>query len=334
MLDRSRKYKVGLFVIFSGLIFVALLAVAIGPSLGKTTVNYVIHFQETVKGMVVGSPVNFQGVNIGNVADMRFRDGLTEVTIAVDPQKAAIQTGSRARLDRAWVTGQVTVEISGYEREGKLVEEGGVVKAELSTSEVVVQTLPAVMDEFAGTLHEYRELGANLNALLSEKNRARFAKLLDTLDRQTESLGETWSALGSRLETQTLPEVKKLLSGLSGLTPELENTMRKLGAVAINLRRITSDPALTALLTQGRQMFAAVEKNAGSLGAASKELAFLLRGNQRKIQDVLAGLGASLQELQGLLRVLRATPSALVFGKALPRRQPKATAAPASAGRK
>ena len=166
MHDRARRVKVGLFVIASSLLFVVLLALSIGSTLWKETVTYRIQYNETVKGMVIGSKVNFQGVTIGAVSDMRFADGVTEVVVEIDPRKAPIQGATRASLDRAWVTGQVTVELSGWDPEQPILPENGLIKSDLSLAASIVKGMPETLSRMVDLLEEYRGVGHNLNKLL------------------------------------------------------------------------------------------------------------------------------------------------------------------------
>ena len=105
----SRRFRLGLFVLGAGAMFVALLVFIMQSSFDRKHNRYFIMFTENVKGMVIGSKVNFQGVPIGVVADMRFQDGKTLVELTVDPSRATIQDLTRARMDRLLVTGQAWI---------------------------------------------------------------------------------------------------------------------------------------------------------------------------------------------------------------------------------
>jgi len=67
-LDRTRQLRVGLLVIACSVTFVTLLAFIAGSALHQDVHSYFILYEENVKGMVVGSKVNFQGVPIGSVS--------------------------------------------------------------------------------------------------------------------------------------------------------------------------------------------------------------------------------------------------------------------------
>lgn len=144
-LQRARRRRVGLLVLAAGALFVGMIAYIVGSSLNSDRVRYFALFVENVKGMVIGSNVNFQGVPIGAVTDIRFQDGRTLVEMSVDPERAVIQTGTRARLDRLLVTGQVTVELEGYHPSGKQLRPGGFVEPVLSPMNQLTASMPETL---------------------------------------------------------------------------------------------------------------------------------------------------------------------------------------------
>ena len=105
-MQSSRRLRLGILSLIAGTAFLGLLGFVLQGALKDNRVNYYILFEENVKGMVVGSKVNFQGVPFGMVSDIRFQSGSTLVELSVDPTRAVIQDITRARLDRLLVTGQ------------------------------------------------------------------------------------------------------------------------------------------------------------------------------------------------------------------------------------
>ncbi len=301
----QRERNVGLFMLVSAGMLGLLVMLAVGRRLlDRNRVRYLIHYEETVKGMVVGSPVNFQGVRVGTVADMRFAKGRTEVTIEVDPEKGPIQTCTRASLDRAWVTGQVTVELKGWEEGGEPLPELGVIPSELSPVALVARTLPGVMGRTETIFQEYAELGRRLNLLLGEENRERFSSILAGLDRNLARL----EPLLVRLEDRGLPAMEEGLREAAALQGELRRALdpwvgfgKELKGLAGEMRAAGFAEILTANLARAGRAASAVDR--------------FLGGNRRSLQRVLQALGGSLEEIASVLRMLRTTPSALVFGK-------------------
>lgn len=95
--------------------------------------GYVLHFDESLRGLSIGSPVEYQGVKVGHVADITIENNPetgqlnTPVLIFLEPQSMgsgkreevlqslldrAIARGLRARLQvSSWLTGQLFIEL-------------------------------------------------------------------------------------------------------------------------------------------------------------------------------------------------------------------------------
>ncbi|GEM_PF-3160575 len=323
MKQRSRSFRVGLFLLSSvGLLFL-LLFLAIGSSLRTEKKTYLIHFKETVKGMVIGSPVNFQGVRIGNVTDMRFSNGVTEVSIEVDPRKAPIQTVTRASLDRAWVTGQVTVELSGYEKDGEEVLEYGLIKASLSPTAQMASSLPQAMQGISSLLANLNRVTQRLGLLLSDANLDRISKMMDHSDHLMQTLDRRLTKLMDRVEGKSLPELEGLLADSRTVLPSLRKTLGRAEA-------LLSKPEVEAAFARSESIAKKLEATLDGARNASTQLGRLLGGNRLEWSGLLRNLRIAVQEFQGFIRALRSSPRALIFGN---NRKARVQAVPAGSGR-
>ncbi|HHI80817.1 MAG TPA: MCE family protein [Planctomycetes bacterium] len=323
MRQRSRSFKVGLFLLSSAGLLLLLLFLAIGASLRTEKKTYIIHFMETVKGMVIGSPVNFQGVRIGNVVDMRFSNGVTEVSVEVDPRKAPIQKVTRASLDRAWVTGQVTVELSGYEKDGEEVPEYGLIQASLSPTAQMASSLPQAMKGISSLLANLNDVTRRLGLLLKDENLDRIAALMDRGEHLMETMDGRLARVLDRLEGKSLPE----LEGLMGDSRKLLTPFRR------NLERVEEllgKPELEAALARSDAIARNLEGTLQGAKEVSTQLGRFLGGNRLEWAQLLRNLRVAVQEFQGLARTLRSSPRALIFGS---NRKARVQALPASSGR-
>ena len=63
----------GALLLGTAALFVGLLAYVVGVSVAADRSSYYLLFIENVKGLVPGSKVNFQGIPVGSVVDIRFK---------------------------------------------------------------------------------------------------------------------------------------------------------------------------------------------------------------------------------------------------------------------
>ena len=317
MNKQQQQVRLGVFVLATLGLLLTLGTIAVGSRLGQSRVRYLVQYHETVKGMVRGSPVNFQGVQIGSVADIRFIAGITEVMVDVDPELAPIQSVTRASLDRAWVTGQVTVELSGWEKDGDPLPEYGTIPASLSAGAVVMRSLPEVMGRVTEILEEFEGVAKGLNrvlatdsvvgdvqALLKELrgNSARINKLLSdqNIARASNVLANADASVAS-LRRDTLPRVQE--------------SLRAVSAVANNLERLSSIDGNGSLAVEANALLKDLRTSLPPLTRIAREVEAVLRGNRHGIAKTIDNLAGALMEMRAVARILQRAPSALLFGK-------------------
>jgi paraquat-inducible protein B len=137
MAKQANRLMIGGFVVLAVVIMAASLVVFGSGKFFKKTSDYVLHFDGSIKGLNVGSPVLFQGVPIGAVKNIVLRadTGKQKVEIPVyistDPDKitvrsdevptsgdrvknlrSLIEKGMRATLAmQSFITGQLMIEL-------------------------------------------------------------------------------------------------------------------------------------------------------------------------------------------------------------------------------
>jgi phospholipid/cholesterol/gamma-HCH transport system substrate-binding protein len=255
----GRRFRLGLLALVAGVAFFGLLAFVLQGALGNARVSYFIVFEENVKGMVIGSKVNFQGVPIGMVQDIRFQGGKTLVEVTVDPRRADIQDVTLARLDRLLVTGQVTVELEGW-GEGRSLVPGEYIQTKTDPINQLTKTLPELVPQIGSVLERIDSMLNQCNAFLDEDNRGHVAAILKSTD-------ATLAALPAAIE-----QGRSLMSRADAVLTELEAT-----SFAIRTE-------VTAVGGESRAMIAAVRAPLQSAIANARGSLDELRGFMRQLR--------------------------------------------------
>lgn len=290
-MQNSRRFRLGLFVLGAGALFVSLLLFLAQSSFHGERASYFIMFDENVKGMVAGSKVNFQGVPIGVVADLRFQDGRTLVELRVDPTRAAIQDVTRARMDRLLVTGQVTVELEGYARDGAALPPGAFIEPKADPLNSLKASLPEVVSQAAQVLTRLDRVLANAEQVLGDGNQQQVAAILSNLERASADFAEA-----------TVPEVHALVADARRAVRAAEATAH---AATGSAESITETVAALRRL----------EQDAEVLLRESTAVVSSVRGPALR---TFAGLRTTLDDMRGLLRQLKLAPDSLLFGASHP----------------
>jgi paraquat-inducible protein B len=166
---KTNKALIGAFVVGAVVIFAVGLSVIGSGKIFRTTRKFVLFFDGSIKGLNVGAAVNFRGVKIGTVSDIRLvlnpqdYSVFIPVVIEIDPTIITgiketfpnpkgylrfVERGMRARLDiLSFVTGQLVVSLDFYpDKPARFVG--------LSKEYPEIPTLPSPIDELSKTLND------------------------------------------------------------------------------------------------------------------------------------------------------------------------------------
>ena len=166
---KTNKAAIGAFVIGAIAIFAVALSVVGSGKFLRPTRKFVLFFDGSIKGLNVGAAVNFRGVKIGTVDEIRLRldpkdySVFIPVVIEIDPTIITgvketfpnpkgylkfVERGLRARLDiQSFVTGQLVISLDFFpEKPARFLG--------LSKEYPEIPTLPSPIDELSKTLND------------------------------------------------------------------------------------------------------------------------------------------------------------------------------------
>src|SRR5262249_5943999 len=189
METRADYVAVGAFVL--AVIFLAFVAVLwLGHAeFGQQAKRYYIFFRGSVAGLNKGSQVQYNGIPVGRVVDIRVDPANLEqiqVTAEIDTSIVDIKSDARAFLEANILNGIATIQIRGGTREAsELAPAPGhkypVIRAGRSELEEVKASLPDLVADLKEAAHA-------LNVLLDENNRQAVADTLQNVRAVTGSL--------------------------------------------------------------------------------------------------------------------------------------------------
>lgn len=163
--------------------------------------EYDIFFKQSVDGLAKGSPVNFSGVPVGTVKDIALDTKSPEfvrVRVQVD-DKTPVLLGTTAAVQGSF-TGPSTVQLDGA-RTG-----AASISCENSQCPLGVPTIPAkpgglgaLLSSAPQLLDRLTSLTERLTALLSDRNQASIAGILENTNRLTRALSERGPEIAATL---------------------------------------------------------------------------------------------------------------------------------------
>ena len=314
MSKHANPALIGTFVAGAiGLIVAGILIISGGQLLLTDKTSYVLYFQGSVKGLNIGSPVSFRGVNIGTVTDIQLVVGEQEsdvqipVMIEIDNTKFLssatgkpkmddddsiddlIEAGMRAQLQlQSLLTGQLFVQIDYYPNTPVKLSGSGKYKRHYQE----IPTIPTPIEKI-GKLLETIPIDKVLDHILAG---------IEGVDRlvNSEELHQSIAALNKALQ-----DFRHLVGNLD----------RQIEPVAANVN-LTLDDVRSTLLKTG----AALDAAGGTLEQANATLqsADALFSDQQ----ILSALDKALNEISSAayaIRILAETinnqPESLLKGR-------------------
>jgi phospholipid/cholesterol/gamma-HCH transport system substrate-binding protein len=222
--------------------------------------RYYIFFRGSVSGLSKGSMVQYNGITVGRVVDVRVDpDDLEriQVTVEIDKDLVPIKTDARAFIDTNLLSGVATIQIRGGTREAKDLEpERGhrypVIEAGSSVFQRVSEAGPQLLDRLTVAVN-------NLNDLLNEQNRKAVSESLENIRTVTgafvapskevdELVGNANAAVLQM--TKLLDHIDQGFSGRSGLKDEASQALADFDRLAKNL--LDTNRQLQTILQENR----------------------------------------------------------------------------------
>jgi paraquat-inducible protein B len=311
-------------------IVVAGLFVLGGGKFLKKKYMRVMYFDGSVKGLRVGAPVTFRGVEVGSVSNIAIRANTEDLTtripvlIEIDPDSIEttgghlddqlprlIKRGLRAKLAlQSLVTGQLLIELD-FKPDTKARLVGG------KTKYAEIPTVPSTLSKFAKELEKIplHEIGHRVTAIL-----ASIDKFMDNpeLNQSVHNLNQTILDL-QKLVQDVGRHIDPLMSSATaavGHADELVlNVNKQIDPLAADIKKTATavtgaaDAARPALKEAGKAM-----ANIAALTAKGSE-------ERRQLDSTLKELRAAARSIKIFAEYLERHPEALIRGKGRSKRR-------------
>jgi phospholipid/cholesterol/gamma-HCH transport system substrate-binding protein len=306
METRAHYVAVGTFVL--AVIFLTFVAVLwLGRAeFGQQAKRYYIFFRGSVAGLNKGSPVQYNGIPVGRVVDIRVDPTNLEqiqVMVEIDTSIVDIKSDARAFLDANILNGIATIQIRGGTREASaLVPEVGhkypVIKAGRSELEEVKASLPELLADLKAAAH-------GINALLDEQNRQAVAETLRNVQTITEALVEP-----STQVNHVVDNANKALVELNSFLENVDHSYTDKGGLKDQLSQTLADASRLAknLNESGKQLQMMLQENRPGIRSFTQSTLNQLGDLVTDLQRLAAGATRFISEMER-------NPTRLLFGE-------------------
>ena len=306
METRAHYVAVGTFVL--AVIFLAFVAILwLGSTeFGQQAKRYYIFFRGSVAGLNKGSQVQYNGIPVGRVVDIRVDPNNLEqiqVMVEIDTSIVEIKSDARAFLDANILNGIATIQIRGGTLEASdLAPAPGhkypVIKAGRSELEEVKASLPELVADIKAAAH-------SLNALLDEQNRQAVSDTLRNVQTITSALVEP-----SKEVNEVVDNANKAVVELRTFFQNLDQSYTEKGGLKDQLSQTLGD----------------ADRLAKNLNEASRQLQLVLQENRpgirnftqstlNQVSDLVTDLQRFVAGATRFVSEMERNPTVLLFGE-------------------
>lgn len=265
--------------------------------------RYDVVFDEAVTGLTEGGSVQYNGISVGTVEELRLApDDPRKVVARVKVRKETpVKVDTRAKLSFTGLTGTAFIQLTGGSPDAPRLQ------ADNGDGVPRILTEASALQNIAETANR---LVARLDKVLSDENIANINATLDNIENATGVLAEQREDLGSLIRNARIASEKL------GTTLDTTNT----ALTDIDRELVDKLPGLIARLDNTLKRLEDTTGNANALIAEN-------RGPLKDFtQDGLAQIGPTLEELRVLVRDLRKigarfddNPAGYVLGREQPK---------------
>jgi paraquat-inducible protein B len=255
-------------------------------------VHYILHFQGSIRGLTVGAPVEFRGIKIGQVVDIKAefdQKTLTpRITVLIETEPQRWEMLGEARVDHK-------TEIDALVAKGlrAQLKTGSMLTGQLFVDVDIHPDAPKAQINYGQKFPELPTIPAPLQIITARVN-ALLSKL------ETVPIKQIGKDLGDTLQNvKRLSESKELLEAVRALNATLQETRQLVQNLDSNVA-----PAISSTLDQAQKTLVSVE---GTLGQDSPL--------QHEMRQAIKELGEAARAVRILTDYLERHPEALIYGK-------------------
>jgi phospholipid/cholesterol/gamma-HCH transport system substrate-binding protein len=306
METRAHYVAVGAFVLAVIVLgFIAVVSLG-GVEFAQNLTRYYVFFKGSVTGLSRGSLVQYNGITVGRVVDVRVDpDDLEkiQVTVEIDKNLVKIKTDARAFIDTNLLSGVATIQIRGGTREAKDLEaEAGhrypIIAAGSSVFQRVTEAGPQLLDRLMVAVE-------NLNDLLNDQNRKAVSDSLQNLRTITEAF-----VAPSKEVSELVTNANKTVLEMTALLDHIDQSYASKGGLKDQASQALNDFDRLArnLVDTNRQLQQVLQENRPGLHTFTQ-------ATLTQVGDLVSDMQRFIAGLSRFVTSVERDPGRLLFGE-------------------
>ncbi len=315
MATRKQKFQVFLFL-FICLIIVLIIIYFVSGMYSNYGVRYRIEFDESILGVYEGGVVEYLGVPVGKVEEIKVSpEGKPYVIVNIDSKKVTLHEGVEARIViYSLAAGTMAISLHGGDPNAPVLPPGSKIPARRSTitavssrAEELIEDLKNILDSIKTGL-EGIESG-DLNEIVKKVDKVleKGETLLDDVQKTVNNVNTTIEEMKPKLiktmdtGEQTISEIKELSKKTDKLVSVITEKAQQIDIQKIQENVNSTSEAINKLATELKDIISSTSYKADNV--------------EFTLQQTLQEVNQTLESLRNLLESIRNNPSSIIRGK-------------------
>ncbi|MCX8065472.1 MAG: MlaD family protein [Candidatus Hydrogenedentes bacterium] len=319
MATRKQKIQVLVFLLICSAL-ILLIVYFVSGMYATTKFKYWIEFDESVLGIYEGGVVEYLGVPVGKVEEIKVsRAGKPLVIFSIDTKKVVLRQGVEASLViYSLAAGTMAISLRGGDPDAPELPPGSRIPARRSTISAVSNRIEELMEDLKKILDTVK---VGLEGMES-------GQITDLIENIKDTVEDTRELLAEAKET-----FEKFNVAIDEIKPQLTKVMEKGEDVLDEVKKVSTNANQLITSTKGKmeklefgKMQEKINTSVDKIGKLAEELKELSEQASYKTDNFEYLLRNTLREVNGLListrelvESLKQNPSTIIRGKSYQR---------------
>jgi phospholipid/cholesterol/gamma-HCH transport system substrate-binding protein len=304
MITTREKATVGAFVVAITALTLGVLVALWGVNAAKPHRDYFILFDESVAGLVKGSPVKYEGVDIGRVSDIRIDEtspGRVRVDIEIEQRHGPVMLDTKAQLVGQGLTGMRYLDLTRAH------------DSKETRDRPASTPIPALPSAWTDAIERLTKISEAVTKLLDDENRAEISRALKNVNAFLEAGTATVLSSQATLEHLTgkidrMIDEGKISSAIEDLAGSAKDARKTIASIEETVREVRANVQQANLPATIADIRSDMNGTAGAVRALTPRLEDDLERTSR----LLEMLRRTTHDVDELARQLRARPSLIL----------------------
>ena len=281
--------------------------------------GYQIVFNESVIGLSDGSPVLYNGVNIGRVTELELNpEDVRQVLATIEVQaQVPVHEDTVATIRLTGLTGTAAIQLSGGSPGSPLLESSGDEPARI---ESVSSPLTRLLESSEGIVVTANGVLNQIDKLVRDDNLERIDATLASLERFSGSLAEPTGALN-----RLLANTADASDSLPDLLARFDTTIKRFDALVSDVDRglVQDLPELKSRLGGTLANLESLSSRIDAIVASNQDELSQIGGvGMRQVSGGVEDIRRLIRDLSDLVRQIESNPARFLLGGEQPEEYP------------